>query len=529
MIDEIIERLGKENIEKIAVENHVAIKNAVYVLLDENMQYKVMTAEEFSSNEKYKEIDYFSQIINTNKSVDKKKKITSNNKYTFFCRHLDRLTDEIIDQYFATTDQDGENKSFAFWVKEKYRNFEKGKMDYLKIFYLKDIEDCIKDGKSYFLENSLSKTPNNAPKGYGIGIFYTANMKKPYIGRKSLKYSDGDLVDKETAYDHLCVYNILKGFLRNSKQIIYVTNEIHGYSTFSDVPPKMMDAIILVIGFDNRGNVRIYDYEHIPMYTPDLLDSKHQNGVILENYVNIPNTELSSVKYHEEITDRRELERLINSYFFDGKLIPSYISDVKINDQYIRENIIKYKNVYFDYFWKNLKSQIVKVIDDSTLDIIKGNAFDRNTFKAQRQFNLRWSVLEYLDGRNTGSRFDIAYMTLRYHINLDKYEEWDFSNDDEYNIAVGIAVRFLTDIDKDLLNNEYYLKGMLSARNTTLVKKKNLALYKKVNYKIMHMNGGKIQKILSHIMEGDHFKIDMEMILAGYVAESLIYEQKKDR
>ena len=72
MINEIIGRLGKENLERIAVENHVAIKNAVYVLLDVGMQYKIMTAEEFSKNQEYKEIDYFSQIINTNKSVDKK-------------------------------------------------------------------------------------------------------------------------------------------------------------------------------------------------------------------------------------------------------------------------------------------------------------------------------------------------------------------------------------------------------------------------------------------------------------------------
>ncbi len=526
MINEIIGRLGKENLERIAVENHVAIKNAVYVLLDVGMQYKIMTAEEFSKNQEYKEIDYFSQIINTNKSVDKKKKITSNNKYTFFCRHLDRLTDEIIDQYFASTDPNGENKVFAEWVKENYSNFEKDKMDYLKIFYLKDIEDCISDGKSYFLENSVSKSPNKAPDGYGIGIFYTANLKKPYIGRKSLKYPDGDLVDKETAYDHLCVYNILKEFLRSGKQIIYVTNDIHGYSIFSDVPPKMMDAIILVIGFDNRGNVRIYDYEHIPMYTPELRDSKHTNGVILENYIRIPNEELSNVKYNDEIADRNKLEKLFNSYFFDGKLIPSYISDVKTDDQYIRENISKYQSVYFDYFWKNSNHQIIKAIDNSTLDIIKGNAFDRNISKAQRQFNLRWSVLEYLDGRNTGNMFDTAYMTLRYHINLDKYEEWDFSDDNEYNIAVGAAVRYLLDLDKAVLSNEYYLKGILSAKNTAMIKKKILVLYQKVNYKMLHVDGGRIQQILSHIMEEDRFKVNKEMILAGYVAELLIYEQK---
>ena len=205
-------------------------------------------------------------------------------------------------------------------------------------------------------------------------------------------------------------------------------------------------------------------------------------------------------------------------------MIPSYISDVKADDQYIRENISKYQSVYFDYFWKNSNHQIIKPIDNSTLDIIKGNAFDRNISKTQRQFNLRWSVLEYLDGRNTGNMFDTAYMTLRYHINLDKYEEWDFSDDNEYNIAVGAAVRYLLDLDKAVLGNEYYLKGILSAKNTAMIKKKILVLYQKVNYKMLHVDGGRIQQILSHIMEEDRFKVNKEMILAGYVVESLIYE-----
>ena len=122
--------------------------------------------------------------------------------------------------------------------------------------------------------------------------------------------------------------------------------------------------------------------------------------------------------------------------------------------------------------------------------------------------------------------FDTAYMTLRYHINLDKYEEWDFSDDNEYNIAVGAAVRYLLDLDKAVLGNEYYLKGILSAKNTAMIKKKILVLYQKVNYKMLHVDGGRIQQILSHIMEEDRFNVNKEMILAGYVAESLIYEQK---
>lgn len=59
-----------------------------------------------------------------------------------------------------------------------------------------------------------------------------------------------------------------------------------------------------------------------------------------------------------------------------------------------------------------------------------------------------------------------------------------------------------------------------------MIKKKILVLYQKVNYKMLHVDGGRIQQILSHIMEEDRFKVNKEMILAGYVAELLIYEQK---
>ena len=118
MINEIIGRLGKENLERIAVENHVAIKNAVYVLLDVGMQYKIMTAEEFSKNQEYKEIDYFSQIINTNKSVD-------NNKwqaYIMFKKKMYHLGMYDKKEDAAKARKEAEDKYFNAFLDEYNKN-----------------------------------------------------------------------------------------------------------------------------------------------------------------------------------------------------------------------------------------------------------------------------------------------------------------------------------------------------------------------------------------------------------------------
>jgi CRISPR-associated protein Csh1 len=522
MVDGIIEKIGKEKLEQLAVENHIVAKNAVYVILNKKLQYKILTPEKFCENEEYVKMDYYSNLISTNKTVDLKKKISSNNKYTFFCRHLDRLTEKIIDNFFEKTDPEGQNKDFVTWIKQNYNNFEKEKQDYLKIFYTKDIEDCIKDGKEYLKNRALNKTIFKAPEGMGNNIFYAANQKKPYTVRRSLKVDDG-LVDKETAYWYVCVYNLLKGIIKQGKNIVYITKgNVYTYNVFKDGPEKMMDAIVLVPGFNNRGEICIYDYEEIAKYTNDLRErGRKGNGILLENYMQIENAELSSVNYYEEITDVRKMERLFNSYFFDGNLMKAYFGDTK------DAILTKYKKAYFDYFWKNADRSIEKIIDESTIEEIKKTAMEGETFKGQRQFNLRWSTLEYLNEKQTGKHFEEAYMTLRYHINLKQYDEWEFSGKDEYNIAAGMAVRYLADLGDKMIKNEYYLKGILGAKNAAAVKKKLLEIYKKVDFKIYHVNDGRIQKMLSKIMEDERFEKDNEMILAGYVAQSLIYEKKE--
>ena len=101
LLDAISRIEKKDKIENIALKLHIP-SNATYVVVDKDFNFKIISKERFSFNSKYVAMDFYSQIISMNKPVDKKKLITSNNYLTFFCKNFEKLTFEIIDNYYES-------------------------------------------------------------------------------------------------------------------------------------------------------------------------------------------------------------------------------------------------------------------------------------------------------------------------------------------------------------------------------------------------------------------------------------------
>lgn len=171
-------------------------------------------------------------------------------------------------------------------------------------------------------------------------------------------------------------------------------------------------------------------------------------------------------------------------------------------------------------------NNIIEAFDKSTLNVIKDSVFNDRIGLAQKHFELRWEVLNYLDGRKTKWEVEEAHEQLRKHINSQKEQEWSFINGNEYNIALGVLMRHMGTLLGPRFNAGYYLKPILKAKNTDVIKKKIIELYKRSNSKINHINGGRVQQLLDRIIEKEEIKIDAEMMLAGYVKDSLIYEKE---
>ena len=105
-------------------------------------------------------------------------------------------------------------------------------------------------------------------------------------------------------------------------------------------------------------------------------------------------------------------------------------------------------------------------------------------------------------------------------------EDWDFSSDDEFAYAVGQAVSYLLTLSKAKDKDESCINTFLDAKNAVTIKNKLMQLYKKYNYGIIHNNEGRFGKMAAAIMEYEPKIINNEIIMAGFVSSSLIYEKK---
>lgn len=270
---EILENHKSETIEKISLSYHLPGKG-VYVIVDENFNYKILSRERFSFNSKYIVMDYFSQIINTNKAVDSKKQITSNNYLTFFCKNISKLTDQIIDNYYDKLPYPDKHGKYLNWIKLNIYDLaaQIGKNQLIKIFFYAEIQDYIKNGRIYYYNNILSNTLLLKDELVGVPQLINMNMKKPYIVRRSLPIPHPVLFKVKQAYKRKCFLDLLESQLKRGLNITYITSEGKMISLNNESPrKKIIGGLIFCYDFDRQGQLRILEMDNITSYNPSLV------------------------------------------------------------------------------------------------------------------------------------------------------------------------------------------------------------------------------------------------------------------
>ena len=168
------------------------------------------------------------------------------------------------------------------------------------------------------------------------------------------------------------------------------------------------------------------------------------------------------------------------------------------------------------------------VFDKFSLELIKNSIRRERMLLANHQFNLRWSLLEYLNPeRKIGERMKDCRQLLREHMNSDVDTEWEFSSDAEYCYAVGQAVSYMLSLSKMKNKTDAFINPYLNAKSADVIKMRLEQLYKKYNHSITHTNNGREEQLLSHLMVYEPEQILTEYIMAGFTARSLIYEKNE--
>lgn len=518
------------------------------------------------------ELDYKSKLLEMNKPIDPKKVIHSNNYLSLAVKKESvtsgKLSEEIIQQYYeilrnpnkkyekktqaralyhvaeerlGQPDIEAIDKIEKFILANKqdiWKDINLEKKNYVKLFFVYQEEEKTKEiykieSERYLIPNIYNNNNFNMEFEKGIVGLPNDNMgmnsKKPYLENKTRKVKVPYLLDQESALLQSKFFDYLFGQVSKKRFHIYVDNidkKICSY-TNKDKPEDIVSGYYLRCRMGKAG-AEICEADVITHYK-----TKLEPGLVLKNYIEIPEEriEKSKIHYDEAIEDQWVIMDLINGIFFEGKLKNNFFTDAKdmnIYDDCLKQSILKSRNILANWFWRGEQNQLVKILDDVSLALIKNSILNDETFAAQRKFNLRWSLLEYLDDQEVGVHMSEIRNQLREHINVAKDVEWDFISDEEYSYAVGQAVSYLLHLSKANNKTESYVNPFFNAKNSKVIKQRLLRMYKKYNYQIIHINGGRNAQLLSHVMEYEPKEIKHELIMAGFTAPSLMYEKKTD-
>lgn len=273
MLLDAISRIEKSDIiENVALKYHFP-SNGTYVIVDKDFNFKIISKERFSFNSKYVAMDFYSQIINLNKSVDKKKLITSNNYLSFFCKNFDKLTLEIIDNYYERLETPENCLTYRDWIKENIFKISNmvTKKEVVKIFFISDIENYIKVGRKYLRNNILSNITEIDGNLYGSSLFLNLNSKKPFLKTLTRKTDIPSLTDVEETLKYKYLSDILFSFAKRGYEVLYVleNGELIPINLKKGETPNrnFINGIIFAYKIDDRGNLVILDMDVVPKYT----------------------------------------------------------------------------------------------------------------------------------------------------------------------------------------------------------------------------------------------------------------------
>lgn len=521
-----------------------------------------------------RELDYNSKLIAMNKPIDPKKVIHSNHYLSLAVKKNSisegKLSEEVLEKYYeilgnpiqkyekkrkakslyeeveqriGQPDLDilNEIKNYVL-THEIWEEIDLTSKDYVKVFFVfpdkkKTKEYYEKENERYLIPNIYTSNDFNEEEAEGIVGLPNNNMgmnsKKPFLENKTRKVKMPYLLNQDDVLLQAKFFDYLMGQVSQGRINIYIdmdeeAPEIRSYSDL-EAPEDMIGGYYIKCQ-KGRNEAEIISGAVVSGYSSDL-DTIFK----IKNYMEILDDIMEKYPISKYVKTSMEqlwqLKDIIDDIFFDGRLKYNFRTearDMNINDSILKRCILENRDTLAMWFWQGEKSQVEMVFDKFSLELIKNSIRKERRLLAQYQFNLRWSLLEYLNPkRKMGAMMIDCRQILREHINSNVDTEWDFSSDEEYCYGVGQAVSYILSLSKAKNKTDAFINPYLNAQSVSVIRRKLLQLYKKYNYCIAHTNNGREKQLLSHLIVYDPKEIKAEYIMAGFTARSLIYEKSE--
>lgn len=590
MLQEAVEVFEKKlrNNGRIIIDSHT-LKDGTYRLIEigDNDDWKITKTLDIYFDKKSKEIvgstdedylfiqelDYYSKLLEMNKPIDSKKIIHTNNYLTIAVKKEsiinDKLTPEVMKNFFnilrnpiVKYEKKAKSRELYKDIEEKlgqididlidkienyvfnhdiFEDIDMTKKNYVKVFFIftdrdKTIAYYKQESERYLLPNLYNSNDYNYnDDGVILGLPNNnmgMNSKKPYLENKTRKVKVPYLLNQQKALLQSQFFDYLLGEVSKGKYNFYINNfegneDIKAYTDLEE-PDDILSGYYLRCRKE-KNEVEIVHADSITNYSKTL-----NEPFILKNYIGISQKDIdkSTLPYDTMIDNLWQIRHLIDSVFFEGRLqfnFYSRIEDMQIDDAVLKSCLLENRGVLSAWFYESKDNLVKSSVDKLSMQLIRNAIINDETFKAQRQFNLRWSLLSYFkDERRIGENMEDIREKLRQHINSGKDEEWTFDSDEEFSYAVGQIAEYFLSLNKSNNKSAAYINTFLNAKNAALVKKKVENAYKKYSYSIYPFKSSRVQQLVDHIMMYKPHKIYTEYILAGFCAAMLVYEKNKE-
>lgn len=568
----------------IIVDAEGKIKNYQDIKLDKK---KRGTSEAVVKGSYFKEIcfyDYHSKLISMNKPVDSKKVIHSNNYLSFAVKKesiTSKLTEEIIDNYYDTLKNPLEKKykkskeaskiyqkfeeehsavdielleRCRRWIKQhifsidKLINVDLGKKEYLKIFFevfevgeednKKNRELFIQEDNRYIFPSIYNSNDYNVEVNGKIQGIPDNNMgmnaKKPFLAIKTRKTPAAYLVDINKAILQKQFFEYLMNFAANGKNNIYIDTKNYRIKAYSDQDERddfdeMASGYYLRIQKGKELEIQIQD---------NIVDYQNRLKTNFE-YMKFISIDIKEDKLPEfakkyGVYDKRtSIGTLINEIFFSKFLRTNYFidaNDMSIKDSVLRQNIIMYRNIIFDWVYKGIDNNFSKAEEKFALDLIKNSIRneDKYNLRPKSQLNLHWSLKDYflkMKKEQGGDTMADIVTKIRTSVKEKIMFKEDLimpSDDKEYYYAVGQLLSYFIFKSRAGKRMQSMINPVLNAKRDNIIKMRLFQLYKKYNYDISIHNYN-MKKLYAMILGyKPQNKVNQEMILFGYLDENIL-------
>lgn len=568
----------------IIVDAEGKIKNYQDIKLDKK---KRGTSEAVEKGSYFKEIcfyDYHSKLISMNKPMDSKKVIHSNNYLAFAVKKesiTSKLTETIIDNYYDTLKNPLEAKykkskeaskiyqkfeeeyapvnieileKCRSWIKQHIFSIDKlididlKKKDYLKIFFeifeadeednKKNKELFIQEDNRYIFPSIYNSNDYNVEINGKIQGIPDNNMgmnaKKPFLAIKTRKTPAAYLVDINKAILQKQFFEYLMNFAANGKNNIYIDTKNYRIKAYSDQDERddfdeMASGYYLRIQKGKELEIQIQD---------NIVDYQNRLKINFE-YVKFISIDIKEDKLPEfakkyGVYDKRtSIGTLINEIFFSKFLRTNYFidaNDMSIKDSVLRQNIIIYRNIIFDWVYKGIDNNFSKAEEKFALDLIKNSIRneDKYNLRPKSQLNLHWSLKDYFlkmkkeQGGETMADIATKIRTSVKDKVMSKEEVVMPSDDKEYYYAVGQLLSYFIFKSRAGKRMQSMINPVLNAKRDNIIKMRLFQLYKKYNYDISIHNYN-MKKLYAMILGyKPQNKVNQEMILFGYLDENIL-------